>query len=225
MIPIPDNISPDDIGQWLYGGVCLARQPDGEWMPCVVDRVEDSYFAGDKIRWIVLGRLASDGFVMRQRVKQEDLRAHWPLCGSINVPHHRIATHVERVPSKQYKRTFNSRQLAFTLPRSWDIRRSRGTTPAQRCTAASNEVVSALFKPTYPVDYEDALAMLADGWLSVAVNPRIIVAGDIIGKRMIYYRGQLAATIHGDRISPVADALTCSLINRATGGRYTWNHT
>ena len=218
MIPIPSNISADDVGQWLYGGICLVLQED-RWTPAIADRITTS---DDESELMVRCRTVLDRFGATHRVRLDRIRAHWPLCGSINLPDLAMSVHVERSPAKQYKRTFNPRQVVFTVPRAWDVRKKRGAELFTRATTIGPETCIALFKPWYPESYEHALAKLSDGWISVAINPRVSVAGDEVGKRMIYYRGKLAATINGDIIAPVADPLTCELIDRATGGRYTW---
>lgn len=214
MISLPEGISPDDIGQWLYGGVCVVVRPGTEPIPAMVDRVLD--------RTTVRAKLSTTDFLANESVPLSCVYAHWPMCGSINLPQSRIATHCERIPAKQYKRTFNSRQVQYVLPRAWDVRKMFGSRISNAAMTSSAEVIGALFKPWYPENFEAALELLGSGWLSVAVNPRIIIAGDDVGKRMIYYRGQLAATINGDAACPVADELTCKLVDRATGGRYTW---
>lgn len=218
MISLPDGISRDDIGQWLYGGVCIHIAPNGVSTPAVMDRVTEDRSGATKVRI----RLMGDGFIEPVSVYPSELRGHWPMCGSINVEQYHCAVHVERIPARQYKRTFNSRQVKFMLPRMWDVRKRFGSAVSASMTQASPGVVGSLFNPTYPESYEAALEMLGSGWLSVALNPRIIVAGDDLGKRMVYYRGELAVTINGEWASPVADTTTCRIINRALKGRYSW---
>lgn len=84
------------------------------------------------------------------------------------------------------------------------------------------EVVQALFDATYPQDVDDAMNWLGDGWLTVALNPRTIIASDQVGKRMVYYMGKLAATQSNGMLHPVADLQTCRIINRALNGRMPW---
>ena len=57
----------------------------------------------------------------------------------------------------------------------------------------------------------------------VALKPARHRGGDDLGKRMVYYRGQLAATMQGEYLSPVADLTTCRIINRSLNGRFRWN--
>ncbi len=218
MIELPEGISPDDIGQWLYGGVCLHKMDDGACVPAVMDRVLEHENGTHYARI----RLATDNFTEFLSVAPSSLYAHWPMCGSINLAAYKCALHVERLPARQYKRTFNSRQVKFNLPRAWDVRKRLGQRAVAAMTSVNRDTVEALFAPTYPENLEAALEMLGNGWLHVALNPRVILAGDDLGKRMVYYRGQLAATMNGDTLSPVADPITCRLIHRALEGRYQW---
>lgn len=220
MIALPEGISRDDIGQWLYGGICLARPSSQEpFVAAVMDRT----MTGPNDRPSALSvRLITDGFEDSRIVAIEDVRAHWPMCGSVNVQDRRVAVHVERLPARQYKRTYNSRQVSIRVPRAWDVRRRIGENGLREVRSQTVPLLRALFDPTYPKNVGEAFDMLSDGWLSVALNPRIIVAGDDVGKRMVYYRGKLAATMTGGVLSPVADETTCGLINRAFGGRYPW---
>ena len=218
MIKLPEGITRDDVGQWLYGGVCVYEDPSGNFIPAIMDNTVDD--AGvDRARI----RLLTDGFEGRRYVTIDSLWAHWPLCGSVNVEAHKCAIHVERLPARQYKRTFNNRQVKVHLPRGWDLRKRLGSHVVTQMMQVSTETVRALFLPSYPESVEAAFERLGNGYLSVALNPRVIVAGDDLGKRMVYYRGQLAATMQGEYLSPVADLTTCRIINRSLNGRFRWN--
>lgn len=215
MIPLPEGITTDDISQWLSGGICMVQLPgEKEFQPAAMERVID--------HTLLQVRLMSDEWAARRDVPVTAVRAHWPMCGSVNVQEHKCATHVERLPEKQYRRTFSTRLMHYTVPRAWDIQKRFGLATERALRSGSNAVLRGIYKPMYPANYDEALTMLASGWLSVAINPRIIVAGDDAGKRMIYYRGELAATITGDEALAVSDDLTTLLVDKATDGRYTW---
>lgn len=221
MLVLPEGISRDDIGQWLYSGICMAKlSMDGEYRPAVLDRVTEE--DRTELGYTARVRLLDDGFDITHIIPTEFLAGHWPMCGSVNVEEHRVAVHVERLPARQFKRTFNARQVAIHVPRPWEVRKVRGNSAADALRVSSPCIIQATFYPVYPTHFEEALVKLSEGWLSVAINPRIIIAGDDIGKRMIYYRGKLAATILGEQISPVADVTTCRLIDKVLEGRYVW---
>jgi len=218
VIELPDGINPDDIGQWLYGGVCLYRGSDGTYTPAIMDRV----LTRDNGSLYARIRIVEDNFEAPLNVDPYTLYAHWPLCGSVNVAAYQCALHVERLPARQYKRTFNGRQVKFHLPRAWDVRKRVGQSGYSILQNVNRDTVLALFRATYPESTEAAFEMLGNGWLSVAVNPRVIIAGDDLGKRMVYYRGQLAATMTGEFLSPIADLTTCKIIDRVLERRYAW---
>lgn len=210
MIPLPEGISTDDIVQWLQGGICMVRS-DTSFRPFITDRVNEEGLHG---------RFMDDDFRTTHTVPVQDARAYWPLMGSVNLEKFRCAVHVERRPERQYKRTFTHRLVEVTVPRAWDLSKVLGRDIAL-VRSPSLFVMRALYYPTY-FDVDTALAMLGDGWMSVAINPRIIIAGDRAGKRMIYYRGDPAVSISGDVAQTLTDELTTLLIKQAIGGRYSW---
>lgn len=216
MIELPQGITAEDLQQWLQGGICMARQmgvQNGAWRPATVDNVLGAT--------TVSVRFLDEDWRQQHEVATPDLRVHWPLCGSVNTSHG-CAVHIERIPQKQYKRTLNTRQLRYEVPKGWEIGKALGQAVVRDLKSPSIPVLRGLFNPDYPRDYDEALGRLANGAVSVAINPRMIVAGDDIGKRTIYYRGDLAATIIGNEAQAVTDELTVALINKVTGGRYTW---
>lgn len=214
MIALPQGITAEDLQQWLQGGICMARMNAvQDWRPATVDSVNGATS--------VNVRFLDEEWANRHEVSTANVRAHWPLCGSVNTSHG-IAVHIERIPQKQYKRTLNTRQLRYEVPKGWEIGKAFGHVVLRDLKSPSIPVLRGLFSPDYPADYDEALGRLAGGAVSVALNPRMIVAGDDIGKRTIYYRGDLAATIVGNEAQAVTDELTVALINKVTGGRYTW---
>lgn len=223
MIALPSGISRDDLSQWLGGGFCLAKRSDeGPWELALFDRPYRPDEGDDSAEaTAAYVRFASGGYDLREVVDVSLLAGYWPLCGSINLPPYKCAVHVARTPARQYRRTFTQRQVRVTVPRGWEARKMLG----QRYRALQTcgvEVVQALFDATYPQDVDDAMNWLGDGWLTVALNPRTIIASDQVGKRMVYYMGKLAATQSNGMLHPVADLQTCRIINRALNGRMPW---
>jgi len=219
MIALPDPITRDDLSQWLHGGVCMARRDtDQPWQTAVLDRTVGE----EALAECAVMRFEDDNFAQEADVALCNIRAHWPVCGSINIPKYRFAVHVERIPARQYKRTFSGRQAQIKVVRGWEVRKKFGVTMLERVVEFTPTVVCALFFPEYPPTLDDAIALLDEGHLSVALNQRVILAGDDNGKRAVYYRGELAATISGGVVSPVSGVMTTSIIRRYLGGRYQW---
>lgn len=222
MIELPDGISADDLGQWLVGGICLADIGQG-FEPAVYDRMIDpddrELPMSERLARV---RVARERFEARHTCPLSNIAGWWPICGSINVPSHQVAVSIERIPARQYRRTLNTRQVKITVPRGWEYRKMRGGSQYSQVRSLSHHTVPQLFEPWYPANVDLAFGYLSEGWLSIAINRRIIVAQDQVGKRMIYYRGMAAATQSGGLMEPIADLTTCRLIHRAMQGRLQW---
>lgn len=218
MIVLPERINADDLQQWLGGGICMSRHSDNApWEPSVYELIHDVDAAG--LPTLLTVRYGPH-FDMRRVVPMHNIAGHWPMCGSVNVRDYKVAVHVNRKPAKQFKRTFSSRQVTVEVPRKWDVQKRIGAT-AGALRDCPIPVINAVFDPWYPV-VDEAFVLLESGWTTIALNPRVIVAADETGKRMIYYAGELAAVSAGGRLDPVADLTTCRLIHKALAGRFSW---
>lgn len=217
MIPLPEGISNEDVGQWLFGGIFLARRPDGELEPATGEHFDNP------VDQTLLCRFMSANFRgLANPVALKDVYANWPLLGSVNLPDMQLAVHVDRRPAKHYRRTFVPKHMIVTMPRQWEATHKHGSEAVRRAIAPSSmELLRAVYRPEYP-SFEEAQFRLNQGWLSVALNPRVILAGDAVGKRMLYYRGDLAATLSGNEATPLTDVMTARLLDKATDRRYAW---
>lgn len=214
MLPLPDDICSSDVGQWLYGGVAVWKQEDGECVPVVL-RVAHGHS-----QTAVCSSLRTDEDALGTvEIPFSQLYGHWPICGSINIPEVKLAIHVERVQQRQYRRTFNDRQVRYLVPRAWEARLRLPRQDLNLVRTSSPAVARALMAPDYP-SVDAAFHMLSTGWLTVAINPRVIIACDAVGKRLVYYRGKVAASIVEGTLRPIADVTTCKLIARALGEEY-----
>jgi hypothetical protein len=72
---------------------------------------------------------------------------------------------------------------------------------AQRLNPDLPRVIKAVFNPVY-YNYDRALQLLDEGWVSVALNPHLIVAG-IPEEQLVYYRGKLLARVHDGELQPM----------------------
>lgn len=214
---LPDGITSDDLHQWLSGGVCVVLR-NGEWVPGIYEGVDRTNADG-----LPLSALIAVGPTFGDSISAplDEVAGHWPMIGSTNLENHRFAIYVQRKVAKQFKRTYHGRLCSVTIPRMWEVRKLHGEGAVRLLSPSSVEVIQAIFKQKYP-SVTQAFDMLDNGWLSVALDPRVIVAADQNGKRMVYYRGELAATTTGGMLDPVADLLTCRLINKALAGRFRW---
>jgi len=110
--------------------------------------------------------------VAPRNFRQSEIYLHWPLCGAVNNKNKKFALYVQRLPRRQYARTFCPQQVEVLVPRGYEVLARIGTR-RNSLDANSNEVLRALFYPEYPANYEEAEQWLEDGWLSVALTRRV----------------------------------------------------
>lgn len=184
-MPIPTGLPANDVHQWLNGGWIFVNTEAGR----VVGRFEmcDS----DIIRYV------RDGNMLDCNIG--DIEAHWPACGAVNVEGYAVV--LTRSSRQQYRRTYNNRVLTVDIPRKWDVMKRVGT---EIVSSPDEQVlVEAAFSPRY-FTYDQALAKLDEGWVTVALNPHLIIAGSA-AEHLVYYRRELTARIEGSEIAPIGD--------------------
>ena len=186
-MPLPKDISSRDVVQWLQGG-WFHVDKGTERIPtvCSFEEIRDS----GQVR--VIG---TDG--ERFITAQSRIHAHWPICGALNIDGYAVV--LNRESRQQYRRTYNSRCLTIDIPRKWDVMKAAGTEASVNPDTAM--VVEAAFNPMY-YSYSDALQRLAEGSVSVAMNPHLIIAGDM-GMLLVYYRGTLVGKVEGTQMLPI----------------------
>lgn len=164
MFKFPDDAAPD-ARQWLDGGVFCTENGDafstmgftrlGEVIGVPVLRYDQPRPDNREAKAIHLSRV----------------HLHWPLCGAVNCRDHKIALYVQRVTTRQYRRTYQGRQVRVTTPRSYEAcaHAKLGRLPG----GDSPETLRALFYPWYPSSVHEATKLLEEGWYSIALTRRI----------------------------------------------------
>lgn len=178
-----NDITEHDIHQWLNGG----------WID--VNGTVKKYHSvvGDVIR------VYNDAETDLEDYPVSECRAHWPQCGAVNVDGYAVV--ITRSSRQQYRRTYNSRVLTTDLPRKWDVMKALGTQIAHRPDDAG--LVQAAFRPRY-FAYAEALQQLDMGWVTCAMTPYLVLAGNS-EEHLLYYRGTLVGTISGSELTPIGD--------------------
>jgi len=199
MIEIPSDVQSHDINQWLDGGVFLARRND-EWTECTFGGAHDD---GRIICYFLDGDSATK--------ERSDVRAHWPTCGSINMP--KFALYVQRLQRRQWRRTFNARCISLSIPGKWQHLKQIEAREL-RVAADNPEFLRAVFNPTYPSNYDEAMQMLNDR-PSVALSPQILLVGS--PNPQVYYRGKLVGQMIGGRYNAECDPLTERRVSKLMG--------
>jgi len=221
MIRLPPDIEKRDIIQWLHGTVFM-YVTENRRTPAILqtDRNTDAPIETldpETLNRKLAIRCGDKFYKSVEQVPLTDLYCYWPLGGSVNVRDVQAAVHVERRAAKQYRRSLTGQLLEFEVPKYPELQSRIGQWRAYGLKSLSYVMVNALVDPVYwPV--RDALARLDAGWHSVAINPRVIVAGGKDGKRLVYYQGEFVATADFDTFFPQCDKLTSTLLERAFAG-------
>lgn len=165
MFQVPDDPHVD-LRQWLNNGVF-----------CTADGTAHKYLGPTRgstqgAHALSLPRSAGDAVTERAYHKAE-VYLHWPLGGAVNNHDFRFAFIMQRLPRRQYARTFTHNQVECLVPRGFEVLPQVNRRGLVRTN--EDDVLRAIFYPTYPDDYQQALRLLDIGWASVALSRRIIL--------------------------------------------------
>ena len=165
MIKLPSDVQHSDVQQWLNDGVFFVKVRK-EWE---LGRYRDSNERDDGTPYVEVVMQRDD---TRRKVSREDIRAHWPLCGAINLDG--SAYHIERRSVRQWGRTFRASHAYVH-----SIRRSTGEEVSMvrnnRGQGFTTDMLQALFCPVYPENLAHALSMFERTTQAVALNRHIIL--------------------------------------------------
>lgn len=196
MINLLEDMSPDDVYQWIGDGYSLVEgrpamllDADGEvgGYPAARMRVYD--LRGEQDMWVRLS----------------EIQCHWPVCGAVNVEvagEVSMAVYVERRQRRQWRRTFNNQCVRLHVPYQWALERVYGVHTVRRARTVNISVVSELFNPTYPNTYEAAELIRSGERISVAISPQVSVVGDRHGTYAVYYRNDLVGGVSKGKYTP-----------------------
>lgn len=193
MIAMEANMSWSDIGQWLRDGWFYVKGPNYPGLrPARLSEPVGSDHGGSCLS---VTDIHDNTEAIPYNAISERVFPHWPNIGAVNVSDYKIAVWMERRQLKQWRRTYNARQLNLSVPRSHALETSTLTAATMRQLSAHDPaVVKDVFAPIYPeIDQVNRLFRLQ--WGSVAITPRIIITNT--SPRFIYYRGKLAGAIRG----------------------------
>ena len=212
MIRLPRDMSADDVNQWLNGGVFLVRtKPSAALRP--------AYWIGIHGGSRVMYADMETG--EESVVPHTSCYAVWPDLGSFNHPAG-YAVHMRRRAERQYRRTLNHRCVDTSVP--WGFRVAMQKNTLVRYLAGWGEVSKLPWFGKWPSSFDEVEDWLAEGYVTVAVNRRLVVAGSPeLEKRMLYLDGQLVGTVIGGELFPTCGPATLAALNKQLNGRYTIN--
>jgi hypothetical protein len=177
MIPLPSDILPKDVNQWLGEGWFYVRNESGTYQICRYDHTMD-----DCEHSVVLP-MDGKSFVAHHSA----IYPHWPECGGVNLPDQKFAVFVTRLQKKQWKRTYN--RYCVKLRVISDI-------AAHYATSTDHpSVVKGVFEPEY-YNYSDIVNYrFKDGWKSCAISPTLVVMKSTEGPVLVFSAGEIIGTI------------------------------
>lgn len=185
MKSIPEDVSMVDLHQWLGQGWFFYKEGETLVPAQLVDEMRISTIDDNCYH-----------------VQYSLTFPFWPVCGALNLDGYAI--YLERLQRRQYRRTYNSRCLSLTIPRKWEVMKSpvASAVGISTLTPDDHEVIKAAFEPKY-YTYTSAMRMMhTEGWVSVALNPYVIVSGGH-EKCHVYYRRKLVGTIKDGCLTPI----------------------
>lgn len=190
MIKLEHGMCINDVEQWVGGGFFLT-EVNGRTVPAEVswwpERDDEGECYDEELYCLTTVEDEPTHVRFHHEAVRDHILPHWPLCGSVNLLYNKLAIHVERQQMKQWRRTFNWRQVKVLVPQQWFLLGNGHE------NFATHRSVPDIFNPQYPADYEE---WFADGWRSVALSPHVIVVNTT--PRMVYYNGQLACKLRRD---------------------------
>lgn len=189
MQPLPADISPNDVHQWLGRGAFLVVQGD---RPPRICTFREACFNGDSDDWepgslYVLSYDVETGSLVKAALSE--VMVHWPLFGAVNVPpsegtYPAVAWCVRRNARQHYTRTYTPRVVTISPVARWELARSGISPPT--ADALSPGILRALFFPQYP-EYAEARAKLDSGEAySVALSRHVSVLSEELGGYVCY---------------------------------------
>ena len=186
MKQVPADLSQDDLHQWLSNCYFYHRIP-------ATGKYELSYLSpvagagGGHSAWGVQ-HIASGDIIPIPHT--DELWCHWPIGGAINWPHLQYSVYVERLPRKQWKRSYCGSY--------YSVKRI-GTTvgPEFQMHKTNRQAVVALLEPTYYSYTQIIRELFPNGWESAAINSQLtILKGDL---PKVYFNKDLVGKVTPDK--------------------------
>ena len=188
MQDIPDEITRDDLAQWLNRGWYYAIGADGsQTLVRFQDTCSDAGSGG------VLAQgydYIGDTMLVTPPC---GILLHWPECGAINTP--TGALYVQRLQRRQWTRAYTSRTVQVSQLGAWFQLATANASPVLDGDAAT--VVRALFDAWYPDSMYEGIDLLLER-PSVAINRHITLVVEGPETCGVYYRKDRCGTLEPD---------------------------
>lgn len=163
MINMTDVTSTDDVAQWVHGGYFLfdSKKYGKLKIASLVAGPGTTQGTPDGTGWAV--KLLPEGDI-ESFTDQNKIHPTWPMCGATNLVYTRNAVWVDRLPKKQWKRTF-----VFNCVGVMDASGSSHT--YSEYPSYEKHLVCSIFEPTY-FSYKE---FKTNDWSTGAISPSIVL--------------------------------------------------
>lgn len=184
MQQIPGNISNEDLNQWLQHSYFYHREPKtAKFRLSILCHIPQPNGG------ILNGIQHLDNNEMIPMPSPDELYCHWPVGGAINWPSKHYAVYAERLPKKQWKRSY--------IQSYYSIKKLGGLTPSEvslyrSTTGAAKDMMEPVYYSYSTIKKE----LFPLGWESAAITPQLTIIGGDIQK--IYFNTNLVGKITQD---------------------------
>ena len=204
---MPHYVHGGDIEQWLGGGWFWANLSHTRRVAACL--MHDQFDHDNRDETTVMD-VDNEAHI----IPLTSIQLHWPVCGAINTVGGYVL-HVERVQTRQWRRTFNDRCVRGHVPCASAVRASPDS---GHVTASINRlVVKELFDPTY-YDWDRAVRLLSKR-PTVAVNPYVYLSGNG-NAGYLHYRNRIIGRAEDkwNTMIQVLDSPTLGRVLKSIGG-------
>ena len=161
-----ENMRDHDIRQWLDQGYVMFEGNVYRYYDCSDDRVSLIDYEGNT-----------------QWVEHSVIQVHWPLCGALNIKGRPYAVFLKRRQNRQWRRTFNMREVDIRVPGEWAINKLM---PHSELRDVPHDLCAqAAFDPKYP-SLEQAVHDLGRERISVALSPNLTLTQTALYHRLVH---------------------------------------
>lgn len=201
LVPTPDDLSRGDLSAW-YSDCVVLHKAEKTYEPYKLIEVNTSS--------VVLNRLTDSDQRSLVQCPPSQVYGYWPQCGAVNLP--QFAVHVERRPRRQWRRSYTKRSVAITIPGRWLARRKLPEDTLSVRAIRNDNLIKALFYPSYPDSLEHARHMLREAkeLPSVALSRHLTLISAPGGQEVVFYGTEPALKIDSSgHVTPYSGDVIC----------------
>lgn len=204
MLDMKDVTNTDDVSQWVQGGYFLFDSAKYGKLKIASLCAGPSMTVGTPSGSGWAAKLLPEGDI-EAFSDQNKIHPTWPMCGAINLVHTRNAVWVDRLPKKQWKRTF-----VFTCISIVDAAGS--TVPYANMPAYEKNLICSIFEPLY-FSYKD---FKNNDWATGAINPALVLRRGIEDIK-VYLYADYVGSIKKDKFTAISPTIERKVLQQLGG--------